>query len=203
MRGAEMRCNGTRRAACCLLALALAACAAFSCAAEEWPKDSVTDATGNIYKQVSTPGGGVEVWQFLGIFGSPEEALQSVGLKKEPARGKDTVVIGSKPYTYELKKTSGKETGGAVKEKKGRKVRQTTRSRKLRKRLGLRTVLIRNPKARDPRYYRYTVRDGGEKDIFWVRMAGGRRRTTGVTDLVGKTVPYNQTYLQDNRGSGR
>ena len=187
-----------------LLALALAVCAALSCAAEEWPKDSVTDAAGNIYKQVFTPGGGVEVWQFLGVFGSPEEALQSVGLKKEPAKGTDTVVIGSKPYTYELKKTSGKETGGAVKEKKGRKVRQTTRSRQLRKRKTWRTMPIRDPKARDPRYYRYTVRASGEGGTSWVRMVpGGKRRTPGVTDLVGKKVPYNQIYLQDNRGSGR
>ena len=68
---------GIRGAIAGMLALLLAAGAALPCAAaEDWPAETVSDEAGRIYKQVKKQDGGVEVWQFIGVFGSPEEALE-------------------------------------------------------------------------------------------------------------------------------
>ena len=76
--------------------------------AEDWPSETVSDAAGNTYKQVKKKDGGVEVWQFIGVFGSPDEALELVGLKKEEGKkGKET--IGDVPYEFDLKKLTAQE----------------------------------------------------------------------------------------------
>ena len=77
----------------------------------EWPKETVTDAEGKLYKQVFTSGGGVEVWQLMGVFGTPEEALKSVGvIRDEPKKGSGEEVIGGKPYIFDLKQVTGGES---------------------------------------------------------------------------------------------
>lgn len=95
---------GIRGAIAGMLALLLAAGAALPCAAaEDWPAETVSDEAGRIYKQVKKQDGGVEVWQFIGVFGSPEEALELVGLsEKEGKKGRET--IGDVPYEFDLKK---------------------------------------------------------------------------------------------------
>ena len=124
----------TGRIAAGLLALLLAG-AGLSASAESWPEDTVQDAEGKTYKQVRTEDGGVQVWQFIGVFGSPEEALVSVGLSEKKDQGAGKVEIVSTPYKYKMKKSSEKtETGGATKQETKRKgLKAKKRARRLSK----------------------------------------------------------------------
>ena len=89
----------------------------------EWPKDTVTDAEGKLYKQVFTSSGGVEVWQLIGVFGTPDDALKSVGvIKDEPKKGSGEEVIGETPYIFDLKKVTGEDTDGGETLKDGESV---------------------------------------------------------------------------------
>ena len=69
----------TGRLLCGMLLLCLMAGAA----AEGWPAESRKDGEGKTIKTVPTGDGKTEVWEYVGIFGSREEALQLVGLKEE------------------------------------------------------------------------------------------------------------------------
>ena len=171
---------GMRRAAAGLLALWMACGAGLPATAENWPEETVQDAEGNTYKQESTEDGGIRIWRFVGIFGSTEEALVSVGLSEvENSKAKKTsdgVVEGKKKKTKSRKDTKKRqlplkykgtlkprEAGGAVvSEKKERTMKRKSRSNRL--------VRIRNVPVMT------------EKDVW---------------------KGYNQIYVQDNRGSGR
>lgn len=108
------QCSGWIGLAAGLMALFLAFGTDMPCAwAEDWPAETVNDAEGRTYKQVQTRDGGVEVWQFIGVFGSPDEALELVGLSETGGKkGKES--IGEIPYEYDLKKVAEKKEQNSV-----------------------------------------------------------------------------------------
>ena len=95
----------TRRLLCGMLLLCLAAGAA----AEGWPEQSMKDGEGKTIKTVPTGDGKTEVWEFIGIFGSPAEALNVVGLKEddEEQPGERLVEIAGKKIKAKKKKKKG------------------------------------------------------------------------------------------------
>ncbi len=173
----KLRLNATKTAAGLLARLLAVGPGPAASRAENWPKETLKDAAGNTYKQVRKQDGTLEVWQFIGIYGSPKEALELVGISEEngseengseekasvgdvsEGKGKKgKAEIGGIPYKYELKKREdgGKaETGVVEARKKKRK------------------------SWRRPRLIRRVI---PVESINW---------------------GYNQIYLQDNRGSGR
>ena len=108
------QCSGWKGLAAGLTALFLAFGACLPRAqAEGWPAETVNDAEGRTYKQVQTRDGGVEVWQFIGVFGSQDEALELVGLSEDGGKkGKEN--IGEIPYESDLKKVSEKKEQDGV-----------------------------------------------------------------------------------------
>ncbi len=164
-----------------LLALLLAVGTGLSAAADgEWPKETVTDAEGKLYKQVFTSGGGVEVWQLIGVYGTPDDALKSVGLvKDEPENKTGTEVIGGKPYTFELKKaTSGKN-----------KLKQKTKKR---------TTVLKPENVVE----KTEKRIYGQEQKSKKKLKTKKIRQKRLKDIDNKTTPYNQIYLQENKASG-
>lgn len=91
-----------KRALCLLLLLCLMAGAA----AEGWPEESLKDGEGKTIKTVPAGDGKTEVWEFIGIFGSPAEALQVVGLTEENEEkpGESLVEIAGKKVRVKKKK---------------------------------------------------------------------------------------------------
>ena len=189
-----------------LTALLLSAilCFTSAAAADAWPEETFTDAEGRQYKQVQTEGGGVEVWQLVGIYGNEQEALELIQIPEE-GTGRGETVIGSKPYVYELKKTSGQE-GRAEESGTSAGKRRTKKTGKI---ISLRSkIRIKNLLEKDEK--RVFIQDGTEtkstvkKSARWIRLQRKKRKQTRkLTDIRDILIPYNQIYIQDNRGSGR
>lgn len=166
----------TRRILAAVLLLALAAGMAL---AESWPEESVTDANGDTWKKVPREDGGFQIWQFIGIFGDKEAALQAVGLREEDAEkepvsgtaedaGKKKVKIGKRKYRYKLEKkaSSWKLKLKSGQEKKGGDYTDT----------GKKKVLKKKKKKMEK--------------LYWLGGIGNN------------TVKFNNIYLQENRESG-
>lgn len=214
-------------------------------AAESWPEETAHDADGKTYKQVQEEDGSVQVWVLIGVFGSPDEALVSVGLQEdekggeggetgvvedkpeegkpeeskpeeentEGKKGAGKVEIVSKPYDYEMKKTSEK---GAVSE--GEKQTKSTGSEtkttiplKYKSSKQSKAVIPLEVKSSEPK----KEEDGGgvveeeaksEKSIRPKKKKSNKLVT--VRNMPVMTVEdvwkgFSQVYIQDNRGSGR
>ena len=220
-----------------LLAMILAAGAAACAAAEGWPDESVHDAEGKTYKQVSTGDGGLQVWVLVGVFGSPDEALVSVGLledekgeegggaedpkekpeepkpedeKPEGSQGTGKVEIVSKPFDYEMKKTSGKEqTGAAEKQTKSSQGKtKTTRSAKYKTSKAPKSVIPLTVRSSEPEEDSSAAVQEKTKTKKTMRSKRRSRRLQTVRNMPVTSVEdiwkgSSQVYIQDNQGSGR
>ena len=111
------------------------------------PAKSNAESEEKTVKEIRKENGTTEVWEFVGVFGSSDDARESTVKKKDR-----TVLIGG--LKFKVKKNPAEDEGAVEKKLKMRSLRRKARTRRLR-------------------------------------------------DIVDKTIPYNQVYIQDNRGSGR
>ena len=195
-----------------LLAVILLAGAGVCAAAENWPEETARDADGKTYKQVQEEDGSVQVWVLIGVFGSPDEALISVGLQ-EDGKGAGKVEIVSKPYDFEMKKTSDK---GAVSEAEretkssGSETKTTIRMKyktgKASKSVIPLKIKLSEPKEEDSGGGVVEEEAKSEKSIRPKKKKSNKLVT--VRNMPVMTVQdvwkgFSQVYIQDNRGSGR
>ncbi len=182
----------TGRAAKMLAVLLAVLFAAGTAAADSWPADSETDESGR--KWVPKDGGGYEVWEFVGVFGSEADALESIGLKEE------------KPET---------EKGGGVAEIGGKKVKAEKNTQPVSE------EVLQKAKTQEPvsivteeKETGEAQEDGGESeetDLGGYRWSKSwkksRRRKNNLEIIENYTeryeLPGSIIYIQDNRGSGR
>jgi len=177
--------------------------------ADAWPEETVTDKDGKRYKQVRTQDGGVEVWQLIGIYGSPEQAMEAVRLPEE-RKGPEELIIGSKPYSYEMKRVSDQTGENGDKEKK--KKTKTTGKRLSRpfhykfktgsRRKGSLRLVYRPGEKTSSGTVDDTIVQKSRNPWIWMQR-NRNGNTRGLQNVMDKMIPYNQIYLQDNRGSGR
>ena len=165
-----------------LLAILLASCAGLSFASAEgvWPEETLTDAENRTYKQVKKQDGGVEVWQLIGIFGSPDEALELVGLSEEDKKADE----GS--YTEEQK------TGTETIDKLPFKFKMSKKK-----------VPAKLSGLPEPRTIREPETGAVEEKP---KKASFRRRPKtlgGIIPVEQINRAFNQIFLQENRASGR
>lgn len=150
--------------------------------ADSWPDESVTDANGDTWKKVPQEDGGFQIWQFVGIFGDKESALQAVGLKEEDAE-KDPV------------------SGAAEEAEQWKKVKfgkRKYKARANRKTFSWKTTLKR---TKDKAGGTYT--DTGKRKVLSKKKLKKKQQNTYRLDDVGNnTVMFNNIYLQDSTGSG-
>ena len=146
--------------------------------ADAWPEKTGIDPEGRRY--VPTGDGRYEVWELIGVYGSPEEAMTSLQRQDKPeetqeksgvsegekkSRKKGKVKIAKKPYKYELKPRG--KVSEAVRED------QTSQNRKVRK----------------------TKKAKAKKLNVW-------KSPKELEDLM-KTGPGTQIFLQESKESGR
>ncbi|MBQ6399422.1 MAG: hypothetical protein IJI21_04805 [Clostridia bacterium] len=160
-----------------LMALLLIAGAGQGAAmAEDWPEETLNDAAGNAYKQVQKQDGSLEVWQFIGIFGSPDEAMELIGIQEKEENGKTT--IGDTPYNVQWKKS-----------------KPGTEDPKLKTVSKPETGTLKGSDEQTG-----MVEDGGKKKQPRRRLP---RLIRGIIPVSSIEWGFNQVYIQDNRGSGR
>lgn len=195
--------------------LALMVLPVLAAAEDNWPSETVTDAAGKVYKQVPTSDGGVQVWQFLGVFGSPDEALVSMGFPEgekdqgltEVSAKKGKVEIGEKPYVSDVKKVGEKPAdstaAGKSETKSSKSVSKRSIKLKWKKASMRKTFIIGKSKPQEPEQTAGAV-DRKKKSAKW-KSRSKRLSTARNVSLVSVDDffrDYNQIYVQDNRGSG-
>lgn len=115
------------KAVSCLLLAFLLAAGGFTL-----PAGALGEEPARTVRQVQGDDGSVEIWELVGVFGSEDEAVKSVGAEKPKKRKsrKGKTRRGSKTVSYEWK-LSGKYTTGVGSKRKEESRRWKKRSRHL------------------------------------------------------------------------
>lgn len=196
-------------------------------------------------REIQTEDGTTEVWELIGIFGSPEEALKSAGISESEPKTGDITIIDNKPFEFDLKKLGDEYSFGEKEEDKGEETEKKSKKSKKTKRrnnsvtetetnwkwastgkapvsgeaagaAGEESIREKSDKAaeqlnraREELEKAVEEYNKAEEELNRIRKKLDRARKhlkarkRRLQEMLDKTIPYNQVYIQDNRGSGR
>ena len=139
-------------------------------------------------REITTEKGTTEVWELIGIFGNPEDAQKSVETIKE-----EITIPGAAEDTQEPTEMVTDETNALVNSDEPKIPTAKKKNNNTVLIEGYRFIVTRTPVEDEG-----VMEEKPAKKKIW-----GKSRRRKLKEIQDKTIPYNQIYIQDNRGSGR